>query len=124
MSTNTITVTASDNELIILAFQWGASYEVARILSGNSQPVSVTLNLSVGQYNGPVVLNGVNTPLNVSLPVSLPAGDYSLDFIGINWGGPTQFTAAVNKTTISLPYNASGPVGVAWSPTPIAITVQ
>jgi len=120
--TNTINVTACDNELVIMAYQWGASFELCRILSGNSNRVNVNINLNQGSYMGPIVLNGVNNPLNQDLNLYLPAGAYSLLLLGIDWGGPQQFTVAVNNRPYSLPYGNNGD-GLVWNPGPIAITV-
>ena len=119
---NTINVTACDNELIIKVFQWSTSYELCTILSGNSNAVSVNLTLSEGLYCGPVFLNGVDNPLNVSLDIPLPAGDYSLQLLGTNWGSVDAFSISVN----GVPYQysePSDPAGLVYSPAPIAITV-
>lgn len=120
---NTITVSACDNELSIVAFQGNASYEVARIMSGYSNPVSVTINVAAGENNGAIVLNGVTQALNATVTACVPSFAYSLAFIGINWGGPTQFTVNVNGTALALPYNPEGATGVVWTPAPVAITV-
>ncbi len=118
---NTIHVTACDNELIILAYQWGVSYELCRILSGNSNAVDLTFTINAGLYTGSMTFNDVNTALNASLNTYLPAGDYSLLLIGVNWGGPTQFNVDVNGN----PYNSPGgsAAGCIWTPDPIAVTV-
>ncbi len=120
---NTIKITAVDNELIVLAYHWTGSYELCRILSGNGMQVNVTLTLAQGEYMGPIVLNAVNNPLNLSLNVCLPVitDKYSLLLAGINWGGPAVFAASVNGTALSgtiAPGN-----GVVWTPAPIAITI-
>lgn len=120
--TNTINVTACDNELILLAYQWGGSFELCRILSGNSNQVNVKIILSAGSYMGPVILNGVNNPLNTQLNVFLPAGQYSLLMLGIDWGGPQQFTATVNNKLYALPSGNQGD-GLVWNPGPVGITV-
>src|SRR5579872_697995 len=115
---NQINVTACDNELIIIAFQWGVSYELCRILSGNSQPVSVTLNLNEDIYTGGVTLHGVNNPLKDTVDITLPTGQYSLLLCGIDWGGPSQFTGTITDNTgNTTPFNYSGnpTPGVVWS---------
>ena len=119
---NTITVTACDNELVVLAYQWDASFELCRILSGNSQPVNVTLNLVSGVYQGTITLNGVTQPLNVNVTQTLAPGAYSIQLLGIDWGGPAQFTVNVNGTPYTLPFTQEGD-GLVFSPAPIAITV-
>ena len=118
---NSIAVTACDNELVILACQWGGSFELCRILSGNYNTVNVTIAITDGQYQGPVVLNGVNGPLNETISVSLTPGSYNLAFVGLNWGGPKQFTIAYTNNS-GITYNYSLPAsnpgtqfgGVVW----------
>jgi len=119
---NTITVTACDNELVILAYQVDASFELCQILSGNNQPVNVTLDLSPGTYQNTVVLNGVNQPLSQTITQNLPSGTYSLLVLGVNWGGPTQFTVNVNGTPYTLPFTSEG-AGLTFNPGPVTITV-
>lgn len=123
---NTINVTACDNELVILAYNWDNSYELCRILSGNNQSVNVTLNIQPGTYEGTVVLNGVNNPLNVTLAPTIPSSDpskpYSILMLGVDWGGPAQFTTSVNGTAHNLPLQPTGS-GLVFNPGPIAITV-
>ena len=109
---NTITVTACDNELVILAYNWDNSYELCRILSGNNQAVNVTLNIQPGTYDGTVVLNGVNQPLNVTLAPTIPTSDptkpYSILMLGVDWGGPAQFTTSVDGKAYTLPLQPTG----------------
>ena len=119
---NTITVTACDNELIVLAYQGGASFELCRILSGNNQSVNVTLNLQSAPYQGTMVLNGETQPLNLNLTQNLASGTYSLLLLGIDWGGPSQFTVNVNNTPYTLPLTNQGN-GLLFNPGPISITV-
>jgi hypothetical protein len=119
---NTITVTACDNELIVLAYQWGASFELCRILSGNNQPVNVTLTLQSGAYQGTIVLNGVNQPLSQNITQTLASGAYSLLLLGVDWGGPSQFTVDVNGTPYTLPLTNQGD-GLLFKTNPISITV-
>lgn len=119
---NTITVTACDNELVILAYNWDNSYELCRILSGNNQAVNVTLNIQPGTYEGTIVLDGVNQPLNVTVPPTVPSGAYSILMLGVDWGGPAQFTTTVNGTAHNLPLQPTGS-GLVFNPGPISITV-
>jgi len=119
---NTIVVTECDNELIVLAYQWGASFELCRILSGNNQTVNVTLNIQPDPYQGTQVLNGVNGPLNQTITQTLAAGTYSLLLLGIDWGGPAQFKVSVNNTSYSLPLQNEGN-GLLFNQGPISITV-
>jgi L-asparaginase len=121
---NVINVTACDNELIIMTYQENASYELCRILSGNNNTVNVQLNIQEGPYQGSLTFNGVTTPLNVPNPitVTVPAGEYQLLLLGINWGGPTQFTVNVNGKQYALPPQSNGK-GLVFNPGPIQLTV-
>ena len=105
---NSIVTTACDNELVILAYTPSASYELCQILSGNSQPVNVTLGIVPGQYVNTIVLNGVNQPLTSTVNQNLPSGTYSILMLGVNWGGPTQFKLNINGISYSLPLTPEG----------------
>lgn len=118
---NTIQISACDNELIILAYQEGVSYEIGRILSGNGQAVNVSLDLLAGDYVGASLFNGINVPLDASITTYIPSGSYSLLFLGINWGGPSSFTVSVGGTAIGGTVDQG--LGLTWNPGPIAITV-
>lgn len=119
---NTIKVTACDNEIIILAYQWGASFELMRIQSGNSNTVDVTINVQPGQYKESLVINGVNSPLSGTYDVYVPQGTYSLLFAGINWGGPLGFKVNFNGTDYNSNPSASGD-GLVWNTAPLPMTV-
>ncbi len=119
---NKIAVTACDNELIVIAFQTGASYELCRILSGNKNSVTVTINITAGPYQGTIVLDGVNQPLNLAVPQTLAPGTYSIQLLGLNWGDVTQFSGTVNSTRFDLPVKQADP-GLTFSIPPISITV-
>lgn len=118
---NTIQVSACDNELIILAYQEGVSYEIGRILSGNGEAVNVSIDLLAGDYVGTSLFNGIITPLDVSVTTYIPSGSYSLLFLGINWGGPSSFTVSVGGTAVGGTVGQG--LGLTWNPGPIAITV-
>lgn len=120
---NTITISACDNELIVLAFQTTGSYQLLDLQSGNSNAVKVTLTIQEGTYSGSLSYNGVNQGLSENLTQNLPSGTYELLLLGINWGGPTQFTVEVNGTSQTLPYTGSGTTGLVFNPGPISITV-
>ena len=122
--TNQIKVTKCDNELIILAYQWGASFELCRILSGNSNSVDVTMQINKGAYQGPTVLNGVHHPLHPqTIHQNLESGKYSLLLLGIDWGGPAEFAVKVNDTHYGFPYQSEGD-GLVWHSDPICISVN
>lgn len=110
---STIKITKCDNELILVAYQFGGSYEICHILSGNNQAVNVTLELKPGQFTGGLLLNGVTTPLRGTFVVPLDAGKYTLAAVGINWGGPQQFAFRLNTQAFSLPLSPVGE-GVVW----------
>lgn len=117
-----IKVTACDNELILIAYQWGSSYNLCRILSGNYNTVNVVMNLSAGAYLGAQVLDGINNPLNQNINLHLPAGDYQLLLVGIDWGGPAQFSVNVDNVDYNYPQTDDGD-GLVWNPGPIKLIV-
>lgn len=105
---NNIQITKCDNELIVLALQGNQSYELCNIKSGNNNSVIVHIDIDQGEYTGAVKLNGVNGPLNAEKRVALPAGEYTLVYAGVNWGGPYQFAMTVNGEPRSLPAGSAG----------------
>ena len=102
MSTTQIQVTAADNELILIASTSAGSSTLLHYKSGYSQPVNVTL------YP----------------PAILAPGTYSLTMIGVNWGGPANFTVVVTSNGQPTTYQSqpSQNVGVTWNQT-ITITI-
>jgi hypothetical protein len=91
--TTKITVTATDNELYIIAVQWTLSAEIGHIVSGNNNPVSYSV-----------------VPQSV-----LPKGDYTLVLVGINWGGPAAFTVTLTPPGPPLTYSNPNPgIGDVW----------
>jgi len=98
-----IQVTATDNELYILASTGNGSSEICHIKSG---------------FNNPV--NYLVVPQSI-----LPAGNYTLTIIGINWGGPSGFTVILTPST-GTPITVTGgqnlPTGGTFSQA-VAITV-
>ena len=92
-TTTLIHVTATDNELYILASTPAGSSEICHIKSGFNNPVEYKV-----------------------IPQSiLPKGDYTLIIVGINWGGPQQFTVALTTggviNTITSGPPAPAPAG-------------
>ena len=87
MSTTAINVKFVDNELYIIAIPSNgmASIELFHYKSGFNDPMNVTI-----------------VPQHV-----LANGNYTLSFVGINWGGPSKFTVSLIGTgtqpTVSLP---------------------
>ncbi|MGO9845778.1 MAG: hypothetical protein ACLPKT_04020 [Methylocella sp.] len=91
--TTKITVTATDNELFIIASQWALSAEIGHIVSGNNNPVSYSV-----------------VPQSV-----LPKGDYTLILVGINWGGPAAFDVTLTPAGNYKWSSPSAPVDVVWT---------
>ena len=118
---NSIHVTACDNELIIIAYQGTVSYEIGRILSGNNNQVDVTFSITNGPFMGSMTFSNVYTPIGAKVNTCLPAGNYSLLLLGVNWGLTTNFKVNVNGTD----YNSSGisGLGLVYNPGPISITI-
>ena len=100
-NTTQIHVSATDNELYIIASTPAGSSELCHIKSGYNDPVNYSLN----------------NPGHV-----LPAGKYDLTFIGINWGGPWNFNVTTTPPIPGLVSTGSGTVGVVWNKT-VQITV-
>ncbi len=92
-----------DNELMILAVNGSTSVELFRLKSGYGQLINYTIKLG-----------GI-----------LAAGNYYLVIIGINWGGPASFNVQLDPSSLSPAsyLNNTAPIGVVWTPTPIAFTV-
>ncbi len=96
-----ITVNFVDNELYVLAYPadgkpgWFSS-ELAHFKGGNGQSQTYSWNPAA---------NGV-----------LPSGNYILQFIGINWGGPSGFKGSVTigGATQSLSGGTSSSTGVVY----------
>ena len=98
-----IQATACDNEMYVLVSTPSGSSELFHIKSG---------------FNNPV--NYVVVPQSI-----LPAGNYTLTVIGINWGGPAAFTVILTPSTgaaITVSGGAGLPTGGTWSQA-VAITV-
>ena len=118
LNQNTIKITDCDNQLILLALQANgtSSYEICNIQSGNNNPVDVQIQIISGNYDKPVVANGVNKPLNAKHQVTLPKGEYKLVYAGVNWGGPYDFKFKFNDIEPSLPNDPDKHLyGVVWA---------
>ncbi len=114
MSTNTIKITATDNELYLIAFTPYGSYQLAHIQSGNNNSVAVKVTVTNGTYTEPATLNGVNGPLNTSYTVSIPSGTYNLVGVGFDWGVKWAFGFQLNSNAAIYTSGSANP-GVAWS---------
>lgn len=119
---NTIKITATDNELILIAYQWSASFEICRILSGNSNAVNIAINIYPGQFQGTLLLDGINNPLSGTYNIALAKGQYSLIGLGIDWGGPQAFAFSLNGTAAGF-VPTGGADGLVSFTKPIALTV-
>jgi hypothetical protein len=113
-ASNTIKISKCDNQLVMYAVSENASYQICNIQSGYNNPVDVTIALSAGPVGTTVEANGVTQPLNVSGAFTLPAGQYSLVYTGLNWGGPYNFDFEFNGQTYSLP-EGNGKSGAVWN---------
>jgi hypothetical protein len=97
-TTTQIQVTATDNELYILAAPTSGfgSSEICHIKSGFNNPVNYTV-----------------VPQSI-----LPTGAYILILVGINWGGPQAFTVILTTGGVAQPpltAPASTAVGANWT---------
>jgi hypothetical protein len=98
-----IQATACDNEMSVIASTPAGSSELFHLKSGFNNKVNYEV-----------------------IPQSiLPAGNYTLTILGINWGGPSAFTVILTPST-GTPITVSGgtglPTGGTWSQA-VAITV-
>lgn len=95
-TTTKIHVTAVDNELYLLASQEPCgSTELCHIKSGNNEPVDHTI-----------------IPQAV-----LPAGQYTLVMIGINWGEEQAFRVTLTTGGVDMTYTAApnSAIGANWT---------
>ncbi len=105
MTTTAINVTFVDNELDIIAI-----------------PSNGMASVNLLHY-----ISGYNDTMNVKIIPQhvLPAGSYTLSFVGINWGGPARFDVSLTTNGVTTPVTpgaSSSAVGVVWSPS-VQITV-
>ncbi|MFT6245878.1 MAG: hypothetical protein ACJA0U_000205 [Salibacteraceae bacterium] len=126
MVNNTINVSRCDNELILIAYQWGQSFQIGRILSGNNNAVDVTIEIQAGEYTAGIFANGVNNPISTGTNyVNLQPGEYTLVAVGIDWGGPAQFDLTLNGNGEGMSYGPeSEGDGVVWNSEPIKFSVE
>jgi len=91
-----IHVTATDNELYILASSPRGSSELCHIKSGFNDKVDYVFNADS----------------------ILPPGKYDLTMIGINWGGPWAFKVTVTPPGTTYQMSSTTPtVGDVWRQT-------
>ncbi len=112
---NQIHISASDNEMYIIAYNWNGSYELAHVQSGNNNVVDLTITIEAGKYRKLGTFNGVNKPLSHKRNLKLPAGDYTLAAVCINWGGPMNCAYTFNGQIFTVP--ASSQEGIFPAPT-------
>ena len=100
MSTTAINVKFVDNELYIIAIPSNgmASSELFHYMSGFNDPMNVTI-----------------IPKHV-----LAAGTYTLCFVGINWGGPSQFSISLTGGPAVI-LNAISGAGCVCTSVPITV---
>jgi hypothetical protein len=94
-TTTKIHVTATDNELYILASTPAGSSEICHIKSGFNNPVEYVV-----------------VPQSI-----LPSGAYTLIMVGINWGGPQAFKVILTTGGVNTPFTAppGTAVGANWT---------
>ena len=94
-TTTKIHVTATDNELYILASTPAGSSEICHLKSGYGNPVEYVVN-----------------PHSI-----LPSGAYTLIMVGINWGGPQAFKVTVTTGGVDTAHTApaGSAVGATWT---------
>jgi hypothetical protein len=103
-TTTLIHVTRTDNELYIVAVPAGGvgSFEICHITSGFNNPVEYRV-----------------------IPQSiLPAGQYTLVLIGINWGGPQGFSVTLTTGGVVQPpinFGAGSAVGAMSVSVPMTV---
>jgi hypothetical protein len=98
MPTTQIQVTAADNELLLIASTPAGSSELFHYKSGYNKPVNATI------FPGAI----------------LATGAYSLNMIGINWGGPANFTVVVTTDGHAQTFHGganNAPTGDVWHQT-------
>jgi hypothetical protein len=103
-TTTLIHVTKTDNELYIIAVPAGGigSSEIGHIKSGFNNPVEYRV-----------------VPQSVLAP-----GSYTLVLVGINWGGPQQFSVTLTTGgVVQPPINFGAGTAVGASSAQVAITV-
>ena len=98
MPTTQIQVTAADNELLLIASTPAGSSELLRYKSGFGKPVNLTV------FPGAI----------------LATGSYALTMIGVNWGGPSNFTVIVTTDGHAQTFHGganNAPLGDVWHQT-------
>ena len=97
--TNTINITKCDNQLILVAVNndnTNETVQICNIVSGNFNTVDITILIEEGSSTETVQLNGLQQDLSGTYSINVPKGNYSLVYVGINWGGPYNFQFNVN----------------------------
>jgi len=121
MTTNSINITKCDNQLIIIAVNndnTNETVEICNIKSGNYNSVDVTIDIveSTSPTNETITLDGLQQDLSGIYTVTVPAGNYSLIYSGINWGGPYNFEFTFNGETHKLINDTAKPLnGAIWN---------
>lgn len=120
---NTIKISKCDNQLFLVAVNAQDSFLIAEIKSGYNQPVDISLEIEEGDYSGAFTAFGVRSPLRKNGSVSVPKGDYSLVYMGLNWGGPYNFDLNFNGETFKLENDPAKPLeGAIWNKGDLNIT--
>jgi hypothetical protein len=113
---NTIRITACDNEVFLIAYQSGGSYVLAHLNSGYNFPVDVTVTILSGDYSQVPTLNGQSGALKESYTVYLPEGTYTVVAVCVNWGGPWAYAYQLNNGPLYSGSDAAGAGAIATGP--------
>lgn len=97
VNSNSINVTACDNELYIIACNGTSSFQLCHIQSGFHYGVNVNVNIQTGNYIEPPLQNGLYGNLDNTYTVNIPSGTYSIMAVGIDWGGGQQAQLSVTS---------------------------
>lgn len=127
---NTINITKCDNQLVLFAVNGSESYEICNIQSGNFHAVDLDINVEAsenGTFSGTYQPEGgTSKDLSGAITVKIPAGNYSLVYVGLNWGGPYNFEFTLNDgEPYSLLNKEDKPLeGVVWAQGNLNITLD
>ncbi len=113
---NTINISACDNELYLIATTGVNSYTLAHVKSGYFFDVAVAITILSGDYTEVQLINGISGPVNKSYTAYLPAGTYTIVAVCVNWGGPWSYNYNLNGGPSYSGYDASGVGAISTGP--------
>ncbi|TYP99443.1 hypothetical protein C7447_10139 [Tenacibaculum adriaticum] len=114
---NTISIKKCDNQLILFAVNENESYEICNVQSGNFHSVDLDIEIKEGAFSGTYIPEGgTSKDLSGTTTVKIPKGNYSLVYVGLNWGGPYNFEFEFNGETYQLLNNPKKELeGAIWN---------